>query len=470
MPTRSHQAAGRRLGLCLSGGGNRATLFGIGVVVALTDVGAHRRVHTVSSVSGGSVLNAVLGSSSPWPTSSAKEVRARLKPLAAMIAHTGFSAPGTVSFATSSLLVSLVAGGVWTALATARSGALPLWSGAVVVGAVVGTVTGLWIMHVGRQHIALQPYNNLVLGRETKLTSLHNDTIRHVVCATDLETARHFFFSGECLESEAWGRGSSGDMLLSFAVECSAAFPLVFPVKTLLTKYLNFDPGRQVPATLKLADGGVHDNLGLSGLCRTDDAAYDQGDVIVVNASWDRPYRRLDRFKTARVFAVMHQSNWSYRAQKTEDEFIATAVENGSGTGALVSIGEPPAALLQRVALRCRDENGQVSGPIVHRIAAAREYLDSIKFGKSGEKYGDDQLEILCRSAAGTKTTLGKVGVDCALDILEHGYISSAVACHVLLATDLPPPDGHRDLRTLLQECRGMRLRSYLPFQTAVSK
>ena len=48
------------LGLALSGGGVRAALFSLGVVIGLIATGCHRRVRCIASVSGGSILNAAL--------------------------------------------------------------------------------------------------------------------------------------------------------------------------------------------------------------------------------------------------------------------------------------------------------------------------------------------------------------------------------------------------------------------------
>src|SRR5262245_53997172 len=48
------------LGLALSGGGVRAALFSLGVVIGLIETECHRRVRCVASVSGGSILNAAL--------------------------------------------------------------------------------------------------------------------------------------------------------------------------------------------------------------------------------------------------------------------------------------------------------------------------------------------------------------------------------------------------------------------------
>jgi NTE family protein len=53
-------AADPGLCLCLSGGGFRATLFHLGVILRLNELGVLARLSTITSVSGGSILNGVL--------------------------------------------------------------------------------------------------------------------------------------------------------------------------------------------------------------------------------------------------------------------------------------------------------------------------------------------------------------------------------------------------------------------------
>jgi hypothetical protein len=48
------------VGIALSGGGHRATLFGLGALLATVDLGVNERVVQISSVSGGSLLNGFL--------------------------------------------------------------------------------------------------------------------------------------------------------------------------------------------------------------------------------------------------------------------------------------------------------------------------------------------------------------------------------------------------------------------------
>src|SRR5689334_7417179 len=50
-----------RIGIAVSGGGYRAAAWGLGTLLYLVDAGLNGRVTTISSVSGGSIPNAVLG-------------------------------------------------------------------------------------------------------------------------------------------------------------------------------------------------------------------------------------------------------------------------------------------------------------------------------------------------------------------------------------------------------------------------
>src|SRR5579864_5094293 len=63
----SAQKIPNSVGLSLSGGGFRATLFHLGAIRRLNEFGILPRLTTVSSVSGGSILNGFLASCLPAP-------------------------------------------------------------------------------------------------------------------------------------------------------------------------------------------------------------------------------------------------------------------------------------------------------------------------------------------------------------------------------------------------------------------
>ena len=48
------------VGVCLSGGGHRATAWGAGILAAVIGSGLHRRTVSIGSVSGGSIVNAAV--------------------------------------------------------------------------------------------------------------------------------------------------------------------------------------------------------------------------------------------------------------------------------------------------------------------------------------------------------------------------------------------------------------------------
>ena len=77
--------------LALSGGGHRATVFGLGVLLYLTDAGENRRACSVASLSGGSIANSLLAQEVDHPTTSTAELeREVVAPLAGRIARSGF--------------------------------------------------------------------------------------------------------------------------------------------------------------------------------------------------------------------------------------------------------------------------------------------------------------------------------------------------------------------------------------------
>jgi predicted acylesterase/phospholipase RssA len=76
-----------RIGLAFSGGGHRATAFGLGALIYLADAGVHRSVSTVTSVSGGSLLNAFMAlQPRPWNQCEPDEIRAAASRLATVLA------------------------------------------------------------------------------------------------------------------------------------------------------------------------------------------------------------------------------------------------------------------------------------------------------------------------------------------------------------------------------------------------
>jgi len=79
----------RHIGVAVSGGGHRASLWGLGSLLYLIDSGLHRHVTTISSVSGGSITNAVVGQRLNFRTTTPDQFRQAVQPLVTHITTDG---------------------------------------------------------------------------------------------------------------------------------------------------------------------------------------------------------------------------------------------------------------------------------------------------------------------------------------------------------------------------------------------
>ncbi len=212
------------IGLCLSGGGFRATLFHLGAVLRLHELGILERVRTICSVSGGSITNGHLAATHPWP-SPGPEWGARIAgPLRQFTRKDIRTWPFFKSF-------------------------LPG----------VTTLDGL-IPHYDR------------LLRFTKLAAIPARPV-FVFCATDLAFGANFEFSKATMGD--WQLGytpTPADWPLAKAVAASACFPPLFnpmrmrgvgPFTGGAAEENDHEAWLVAKSDLRLTDGGNYDNMGL---------------------------------------------------------------------------------------------------------------------------------------------------------------------------------------------------------------
>jgi NTE family protein len=214
------------VGLSLSGGGFRATLFHLGAIRRLNELGILPRLTTVSSVSGGSILNGFLASRLPSPMSNG-------------IADFPNSASSPVR--------------QFCSLDIRR------WLGVEAV--IPGTHNSSSLAKQYDQHLT-----------NGKLLKDIPSTPTHVFCATDLAYGVNWMFKKQqCGDWQAGFQNTPADWPVSIAVAASSCFPPVFKPLN-----LNLDPtkltGGKVPPSpqrdkcireITFSDGGVYDNLGL---------------------------------------------------------------------------------------------------------------------------------------------------------------------------------------------------------------
>ena len=224
------------MALCLSGGGYRATLFHLGAIWRLNELGLLGNLKRVSSVSGGSITAAVLGmewAELNWTTSDGKR-------FAAFDAFQDRIVGPLRKMASTTIDVSSV---IW--------GSINPWT---------------WVS----DEVA-KKYDDILFDHRT-LQDLPRDADgpRFVINATNVKTGSLWRFSRPYAADYRVGIIENPTISLSQAVAASSAFP---PVLSPMRLPLNPEwfkegvPLGNVAAELRneaiLTDGGVYDNLGL---------------------------------------------------------------------------------------------------------------------------------------------------------------------------------------------------------------
>lgn len=219
------------IALCLSGGGFRASLFHLGALRRLQEMGILQRVGAISSVSGGSIFAAFLAT--------------RLHQLKQPLSQ-GFSDwPGQVAapfrafcrrdFRTVPILTHLFWNWIWP---------------------------GPLVHHLERRY----------RRRLTALTLKDlPESPRFLLCATDLTFGVSWEFSRDRVgDYQAGYLQDAGDWPLARAVAASACFPPLFGPVSIQASAGGYHrggyagPGREeLRARIQLSDGGVYDNMGL---------------------------------------------------------------------------------------------------------------------------------------------------------------------------------------------------------------
>lgn len=264
------------LEVAISGGGFRASAFGLGVLLYLVHSGLNKRVANISSVSGGSITNGYVAQECDFASELTNE--ANFRPIAARLAqkisgkgkYRGFwlaSRPylvflfatgGILAFWFLNMFVALLAPLMFDVVT--RSVSIQEGIEFFVVGVFWGSA-GLCREYVVQYWIA----RTFFRGKLKTLGSLSGRIADHVFCATDLNASSPLFFSSKGdgrVFSETYGRGDGNDVPIYKAVAASAAFPPLIPAMHFRLTGRQFIGGKIKASVVYLSDGGVWNNLG----------------------------------------------------------------------------------------------------------------------------------------------------------------------------------------------------------------
>lgn len=443
------------IGVALSGGGHRATLFDLGALLFLADAGKSRDVTAISSVSGGSLTNGYVAQSGDYSAMSGEEFRAAVAGLAGRIARQGtlWASPVTWGYlGILTVLTVLVIVGTWF---------LPWPTSARVVTFLVGLVVlglfaGLRGAVCGRA-FATTLFTRMDGGGRSRPTRLADIATRidHVICATDLHWGEHVYFSGRFVCSYRFGWGRPGDLPLHAAVQASAALPGAFPPLWLRRSPHAFQPPYDVRSLkgpfLTLVDGGVYDNMGdqwPQNVARRNERWAEHGpglnepdELVVVNASapldWSRSWPlRLpvlgELLALKRDQSVLYDNGTSVRRSAMIARFRYAEREGEGLRGTIVQIDRSPYEV----------PNAFVGSPDTGKAARAKRVLELLT---------DDQAswDAVVQANTHVKTNLSRLGIKASAQLLRHGYALAMANCHVLLgypAIKVPPESSFEEL------------------------
>jgi hypothetical protein len=419
--------------VALSGGGHRAALFGLGVLLYLVDAERNRSVTSIASVSGGSLTNGYVAQSVDYATVSTEDFWETAGRLARTITKRGTLWATPLTWAYLVLLIvsaACVVVGVWF---------LPIdlpWRVALFFA---GLVLVAWIASF-RGWVCARAFASTLFssgGRRTPLAAVHT-AVDHVFCAADLHWGEHVYLSGRFVCAYRYGFGKPGALSLADAVHASAAYPGGFPARWFRTKPHDFAlPGDERASrvtALALVDGGAYDNMADEWALQVRErnkrwAALEPGlhepdELIVVNSSAPLDLRSLKRLRLPllgealtlrRDVDILYDTTTSVRRRWLYDSFRRGETLNG----AIVQISQSPFRIPKSYATGDDEQAGR-----------ARAVLAAL-----GNSEHDWDARVL--RTRRVKTTLSRIHERDAADLIFHGYVLAMANLHVLLAHPL---------------------------------
>lgn len=461
-----------KIGLALSGGGHRATVWALGVLLYLVDAGMNRNVGTISSVSGGSIANGVLAHSVDFAETDPEHFRTAIRPALTHVARDGLFFWGRQTNAyLVATLGSLTAGAVlvvaWP-VAAAVTGATELPPAVHVAGG-----AGLFLLLLGswlfsrRSVVVERALARVHFGGSPgpRLADVRRRT-EHVFCATELQSGYHVYLAPAFVHSYAFGTGAPADLTLAAAVQCSACLPFAFAPRRLPAGRHHFavPPGGPVPPRhLVLSDGGVYDNMADQWLVGLPDRVRRNAGLpirttrldhqVVVNAGGTNRLRGMraatlpfigDLLTLRRVNDILYAGTTSHRRQQ-----LVRAGDSAAHTGegpltALLQTTQTPYVVAEALA-----------GGTDERAGRAREAVAHLA---RYDPYGASEWARRAAANASVPTVLRRLGTGTTVNLLEHAYLTAMYGTHVLLGYPLLTPPARESFEALVGP--GERVRS----------
>lgn len=449
----------RDLAVALSGGGHRATVFGLGALLAIVDSGLNRSVRSISSVSGGSIANGVVMTGPDFTTVDtpgfeqhiAPALRAiadrgvllggapaGTKPLRKLVAWCTRSAPATRGYLRNLLVSGILA--IVALLVASVALVLHAWIVTAVAAAVFVVAGWLFLRWLRCRSVRTEQAidTELLGGAGITLAQVaeRRSSVHHVICTTELQTGVSFYFTNRCVYG--WGFGGAAattDLPLATAVQASACVPGAFAPRRIALRQL----GIEGAGDIVVDDGGVYDNMadeweyGFPGRAKSWKALTTfqperAGRLLAVNASggWNSK-KPIGTGGLAEELAgllrakdVQYDVSTAHRRRALHSMFVAAERDRRQLDGLFAQITASPFDAPTSFAQRPGWEPDDLS----RRAGEARAFLEA-------QGYTEAWWEEQATRTSGVATTLEALGTQCCADLLEHGYVLTMINLYV---------------------------------------
>jgi NTE family protein len=359
-PKSQHKELRIGTALALSGGGFRATLFHLGALWRLNEIGYLKRLNRITSVSGGSIVNGVLATQWRHLQFDASGIAQNFKEIVAQPIR---------RFCDKRIDATVSILGFLT------------WPTAVLAPLGYNILPG---------NILAWVYDRILFkGARLKDLPADSEGPRFIFYATSYQTGVGVRFSRPYVGDWRLGLLRSGDSKVATAVAASSAFPPVFAPMRLRTRIEDWDPEAKAPLAeaqglrqcMYLADGGIYDNLGEEAASRYETVLVsDAGAPFgVVRRGWlfhiSHVYRisrvREIAMEQARALRIRHLVR-DYQEGRHKGAYwgIASKIKNYglelSGLGAALVQDNPTTGAMQSVSTRLWPLPPRVQGNLIN--------------------------------------------------------------------------------------------------------
>ena len=431
----------------------------------MVDAGLNRSVYSMTSVSGGSILNGFIGLlDKPFNQQSPAEFEEHASRLAHQIAGRPKCWTYTIALSVPALIlltmvacrtqssvawISVVASIFLVGEAGSRSkGTMWAWRGTwiylssllvIAVASVALAIHGpTWRIWCGAAGLLLcgigftqrSAVTSVAFGQSCCRIANNgknsggdcledlNGGVRHVICATEMHSGQHFFFLRDCVYSPGVGVGSPGRFPLRAAMQASANVPIAFPFRLIRSSRFRFGvwdqtriPGGPTPIDTSPARGLVKGVPRLFRLC--DGGVFDN-----LAVSWFLKARA--RFKNIQSYFFFLSGSKGHVARAYGQEHEDALIEKlNAGRAALAALWSP-----DRVIVINGGKSAVWRSRISSWIPGLREFLESSEvFNVMYDNTQSERLHELQYRFANT-SPCGAV-----VDMAEIAVPSSATDC-----------------------------------------